>query len=241
MNPQSKTSHKNGLNHMPKVQGLSKTKGLDCGLKNTEDGSASPAIETLMAELANQLEIHPDALGDWVKEHTSVPDAVIQHALLLSKRYTLNPLFHHIAIESDGAQGWQVYISIDGWIDLLWRQKSLTGITFKEGPTSNQGVPVWMQCSIYRSDLRKPITVREYLVEAQTSHIAWTQMPRRMLRHKVLQQCARLAFGISDSFHAYTAPNPTQAILFSRAPKQGNQDPKLLLKNHLESLHHGVK
>ena len=31
----------------------------------------------------------------------------------------------------------------------------------------------------------------------KTEHTAWQQMPRRMLRHRAMQQCARLAFGIT--------------------------------------------
>jgi uncharacterized protein YlxP (DUF503 family) len=42
-----------------------------------------------------------------------------------------------------------------------------------------------------------PIEVKEYLCEIQTEHSIWKDMPRRMLRHRVLAQCARLAFGIS--------------------------------------------
>lgn len=32
-----------------------------------------------------------------------------------------------------------------------------------------------------------------------TDHPSWQKMPRRMLRHRVIQQCARVAFGISVS------------------------------------------
>jgi hypothetical protein len=42
-----------------------------------------------------------------------------------------------------------------------------------------------------------PIEVKEYLCEIQTEHSIWKEMPRRMLRHRVIAQCARLAFGIS--------------------------------------------
>jgi hypothetical protein len=31
----------------------------------------------------------------------------------------------------------------------------------------------------------------------KTEHAAWQQMPRRMLRHRAMQQCARLAFEIT--------------------------------------------
>jgi hypothetical protein len=54
-----------------------------------------------------------------------------------------------------------------------------------------------MECTIYRSDRVVPMTVREHLSEVKTNHPAWQQIPRRMLRYKALQQCARLAFGIS--------------------------------------------
>ena len=42
-----------------------------------------------------------------------------------------------------------------------------------------------------------PIEVKEYLCEIKTEHSIWKDMPRRMLRHRVIAQCARLAFGIS--------------------------------------------
>ncbi len=39
--------------------------------------------------------------------------------------------------------------------------------------------------------------IKEYFQEVRTNHSSWEQMPRRMLRHRVIQQCARLALGIS--------------------------------------------
>jgi hypothetical protein len=39
--------------------------------------------------------------------------------------------------------------------------------------------------------------VREYLSEAINDTDIWRKMPRRMLRHKAMQQCARVAIGIS--------------------------------------------
>jgi hypothetical protein len=54
-----------------------------------------------------------------------------------------------------------------------------------------------MGCAIYRTDRVKPIEVKEYFSEMKTEHAAWQQMPRRMLRYRAMQQCARLAFGIA--------------------------------------------
>ena len=59
------------------------------------------------------------------------------------------------------------------------------------------GIPTWMECTIYRNDRILPIVIKEYLEEVRTDHLSWHQMPRRMLRHRVIQQCARLAFGIT--------------------------------------------
>jgi hypothetical protein len=56
-----------------------------------------------------------------------------------------------------------------------------------------------MECSIYRNDRILPIVVKEYFDEVKTEHVSWENMPRRMLRHRTIQQCARLAFGISSS------------------------------------------
>jgi len=69
-------------------------------------------------------------------------------------------------------------------------------MTFSQSEETKEGIPVWMECTLYRSDFAVPMTVREYLSEVRTDHAIWDQMPRRMLRHKTLQQCARLAFGI---------------------------------------------
>ena len=71
------------------------------------------------------------------------------------------------------------------------------GIEFSEASELDQGIPIWMGCAIYRTDRVKPIEVKEYFSEMKTEHAAWQQMPRRMLRHRAMQQCARLAFGIT--------------------------------------------
>ncbi len=80
---------------------------------------------------------------------------------------------------------------------MIHREPSFKGLTFSQATETEEGIPIWMECSIYRADLIQPMTVREYYSELKTDHPIWNQMPRRMLRHKTLQQCARLTFGIS--------------------------------------------
>jgi hypothetical protein len=52
-----------------------------------------------------------------------------------------------------------------------------------------------MECIIYRKDRSQPTAVREYFDEVKGEQAIWQKMPRRMLRHRVMQQCARLALG----------------------------------------------
>ena len=91
---------------------------------------------------------------------------------------------------------YQTLITIDGWMRLINQDQQFAGITFKESSELELGIPLWMECSIYRHDRILPITVKEYSAEIRTEHLLWKTMPRRMLRHRSIQQCARLAFGI---------------------------------------------
>jgi hypothetical protein len=126
-----------------------------------------------------------------------LPEELKKTIFRIAKRFKLNPVLGHIAWELDATGDYEVYIPIDGWITLIHRQPTLQGITFSQSSDNENGIPIWMECMIYRSDLSYPITVREYYVELKTDHPMWQTMPRRMLRHKTLQQCTRLAFGIS--------------------------------------------
>lgn len=90
-----------------------------------------------------------------------------------------------------------MYIPIDRWIALIHREQSFQGLIFHQSRENENGITIWMECTIYQSDLTYTITVREYYVELKKDHPMRQTMPRRMLRHKTLQQCARLAFGIS--------------------------------------------
>ena len=56
-------------------------------------------------------------------------------------------------------------------------------------------------CTIYRKDRSKPIVVTEFLQEClKQNSPAWKSHPKRMLRHKAMIQCARLAFGFTGIY-----------------------------------------
>jgi hypothetical protein len=192
-----------------------------------------PALEQLVTEVASALEVVSDELTHWMSR-TSIPADVMKTILLTAKRLKLNPLLGHIAWEFNDENQWEIYIPIDGWIALIHQKPTFQGITFDQATELENSVPIWMECTIYRDDLAHPITVREYVAELKTDHPMWTQMPRRMLRHKTLQQCARLAFGICESglITAITNINSSEKDIFT---KHKTLQPKEMLKKKLMS------
>ena len=55
-------------------------------------------------------------------------------------------------------------------------------------------------CIIYRKDRSRPVKVTEFMDECKRGTGPWQSHPRRMLRHKAMIQCARLAFGYAGIY-----------------------------------------
>ena len=153
--------------------------------------------EKLLASAAKKLGSTASELSAWLSQIPNTPRAVQHNALRLISQHGLDPFADEIAIHQYEDSHWQTFITIDGWSKLINSHPSFSGIGFTESTELVGGVPTWMGCAIYRHDRVVPIEVKEYLCEIQTEHSIWKEMPRRMLRHRVIAQCARLAFGVS--------------------------------------------
>lgn len=187
-----------------------------------------------LLDLAHCLGIDVGELKDWMYRK-DLPTELFDSFISLTKRYRLNPLLGHLDWELLPDTGYEIFITIDGWITLIHQETSFAGITFTQSGETEDGVPLWMECSIYRTNLIQPITVREYYAELKTEHPIWERMPRRMLRHKTLQQCARLAFGIAVPEIKITPTAPmtgmgveTSTATFAVQSLNTNQSTKLL-------------
>jgi len=146
-----------------------------------------------IASAATVLEINELELKAWIDLQIEVPAKTILALLRTMQHWHLDPLKEEIGFTQYEDGNWQVFISIDGCSKLLNEHTQFNGLVFNQADTLVEGVPEWMECSIYRRDRIMPITVREYFVEVRNSHDMWQKMPRRMLRHRALQQCVRLA------------------------------------------------
>jgi hypothetical protein len=153
--------------------------------------------EKLLAFAVKKLGCTASELTAWLNQNPNTPEAVQLNALRLIGKHELDPFADEISIHQYEDGHWQAFITIDGWSKLINSHPAFSGISFTESDELVSGVPSWMGCAIYRSDRVVPIEVKEYLCEIKTEHSIWKDMPRRMLRHRVIAQCARLAFGVS--------------------------------------------
>ena len=136
-------------------------------------------------------------LEAWLASYPNLSINTRTITLQLITQHRLDPKADEIDLVQYEAGQWQALITVNGWAKLINAQPAFCGIEFAESKEQDGAIPRWMSCTIYRTDRVKPITVKEYLVELKTEHPCWQIMPRRMLRHRAMQQCARLAFGIT--------------------------------------------
>jgi len=148
-----------------------------------------------VCKAAEQLEIDESELMSWIDLQIEVPAKTVLVMLQTMQNLHLDPLNEEISFTQYEDGYWQVFITIEGCTKLLNQHSQFNGLIFNQSETLIDGIPEWIECSIYRRDRIMPITVREYLIEVRSEKEIWQKMPRRMLRHRALQQCVRLAMG----------------------------------------------
>jgi hypothetical protein len=148
-----------------------------------------------IAKTADALELDSEELQAWVDLQVMTPSRTLLSLLRIARGYHLDPLKEEVALALYDDCHWQAYITVEGYSKLLNNHPAFDGIVFTQSEESTNGIPIWMECTIYRKDRSCPIVVREYFEEVKGDQAIWQKMPRRMLRHRVMQQCARLAVG----------------------------------------------
>jgi phage recombination protein Bet len=128
--------------------------------------------------------------------------------MIVAEKYGLNPFTREIYAFRSRGGGIVPVVGLDGWATLVTRHPSFDGMSFVYGPDvdhDGREVPSWIECSIHLKGSDHPVTVREYLDECYvpargSSPGPWQTHTRRMLRHKAVIQCARIALGHSGIF-----------------------------------------
>lgn len=123
--------------------------------------------------------------------------------MIVANQYKLNPFTKEIYAFPDKSNGIIPVVSVDGWARIINDNPLTDGIQFEQDDES-------CTCKIYRKDRTHPTVVTEFMSECYRPPIKtkagfevntpWQTHPKRMLRHKALIQCARVAFGFSGIY-----------------------------------------
>lgn len=153
----------------------------------------STALEALTGSLAERFGMGAanQDLIDTLKATAfkgQVSDAQMTALMVVANQYGLNPWTKEIYAFPDKQNGIVPVVGVDGWSRIINTNDQFDGMSFTQDDES-------CTCIIYRKDRSHPISVTEYLSECRRGTQPWQSHPKRMLRHKAMIQCARLAFG----------------------------------------------
>ena len=156
-----------------------------------------PKPVSSLAIMAARLRADPEKLLSTLKS-TVFKGATNEELMVLTvvaNEYGLNPLIKEIYAFPAKGGGIVPVVSIDGWLRITNDHPQMDGLeTTHEHDTD--GRLVSCTCRIYRKDREHPTVATEYLAECKRNTEPW-KMEHRMLRHKAIIQCARIAFGFS--------------------------------------------
>ena len=172
------------------------------------------ALTTLTANLAKQFnmgdgsELATTLKQTCFKSGTPVSDAQMTALLIVAQQYGLNPFTKEIYAFPDKG-GIVPVVGLDGWSRIINSRPEFDGMDFTQDADS-------CTCTIYRKDRSHPIKVTEWMAECKRPNAGpWQSHPYRMLRHKAMIQCARLAFGFAGIYEQDEA----ERIIEAEAPK----------------------
>jgi len=150
---------------------------------------------SLSARMAERFGVDPNEMMATLKATAfkgQVSDAQMQALLIVADQYGLNPWTKEIYAFPDKG-GIVPVVGVDGWSRIINENGAFDGMDFQQDDES-------CTCIIYRKDRNHPIKVTEWMAECKRNTQPWQSHPKRMLRHKAMIQCARLAFGYTGIF-----------------------------------------
>jgi phage recombination protein Bet len=178
-------------------------------------------IQKLSQQLATRLNLGVDGreLVETLKETAfrgQVSDSQMASLLIVAEQYGLNPWTREIYAFPDRQNGIVPVVGVDGWARIINGNTNFDGMEFVQDDES-------CTCKIYRKDRAHPTSITEYMSECRRDNAQpWKTHPKRMLRHKAMIQCARVAFGFGGIFDEDEAERIVQA---KPAEKEVNPQP----------------
>lgn len=164
-------------------------------------------------------------------------DAEMVSCIMVAYEHQLNPLTREIYFMRAKNGTIQPIVSVDGWIKKCNSHPQFDGMEFKDHFENGQLEAI--SCMIWRKDRSRPVSITEYMSECKRKSekpTPWDSHPSRMLRHKALIQCARIAFGFAgvmerDEFDKWqeeikdVTPEPDFPDIDAEMPDEVDQSP----------------
>lgn len=143
-----------------------------------------------------------------------VTDAQLSALLIVAGQYKLNPWTKEIYAFPDKG-GIVPVVGVDGWSRIINTNPQFDGMDFEQDADS-------CTCTIYRKDRTHPTKLTEWMAECKRPGVKpWESHPYRMLRHKAMIQCARIAFGFGGIYDVDEA----ERIIENTSPPMKTIDP----------------
>lgn len=176
----------------------------------------------IVAALALKYEMDPTAFAQTVKA-TVFPNGQATNEQLaafcaVAREYGLSPFTKQVFAFPNKGGGITPMVSVDGWVSMMNSHPAMDGIDF-EPLRDDDGKVYAMRCIIKRKDRSSPISVVEFLDECKGSSQPWLKSPMRMLRHRAMIQCARIAFGFSGIYDEEEAARIVEAEVSNATPE----------------------
>jgi phage recombination protein Bet len=159
--------------------------------------AAPPASNSVLVRMAQRFGVDPEKMMVTLKATAFKGDVTNEQMMALAvvaDQYGLNPWTKEIYAFPDRG-GIVPVVGVDGWSRIINTNPQFDGMDFVDGELNGKSVPVWIECRMHRKDRSHPVCVKEYFEEVYRDTAPWKSHPRRMLRHKAMIQCARIAFG----------------------------------------------
>jgi phage recombination protein Bet len=122
-----------------------------------------------------------------------VSDSQMAALLIVAQQYGLNPWTKEIYAFPDKNNGIVPVVGVDGWSRIINGNDQFDGMEFEQDDKQ-------CTCIIYRKDRAHAVKITEYLDECKRGTAPWQSHPKRMLRHKAMIQCSRIAFGYTGIY-----------------------------------------
>lgn len=184
------------------------------------------ANRSLLTRVANKYGVDPDKMLTTLKATAfkgNVSNEQMMALLIVAEQHNLNPWTKEIYAFPDRNHGIVPVVGVDGWARIINTHPEFDGMDFEEAEDGS-----WIKCVIHRKDRTHPIAAREWLQECQRETGPWKSHPRRMLRHKAMIQCARIAFGFGGIYDQDEAERiieseePEQIVVSARVDPRGD-------------------